>query len=215
MISDDLREISDVFVKLSQEKNTVEEIESIMNTCAEQSSSSWVCILEKSLAIAHDFWNTNSWGWTPFRTGAHDGFSMSLSYVPSSLLYKTHLSRQYNWWSLRWSWSIACRRCSNYIFILNLTAGFNGLIKDNCKMRWETFMFVDWVRLILEIWRWPCCKSMFICRAMRERTSKSSVSGSVWICCGAPTLNMRNLWIALTRLDRHIWQTDWGRQRDD
>ena len=26
----------------------------------------------------------------------------------------------------------ACRRCSNYIFILNLTPGFNGLTEDNC-----------------------------------------------------------------------------------
>ena len=32
-----------------------------------------------------------------------------------------HLSKQYNGWSLRCSWSIACRRCSNYIFILDLT----------------------------------------------------------------------------------------------
>ena len=42
------------------------------------------------------------------------------------------------------------RRCSNYIFILNLTPGFNGLGKDNCKTRRETFMFWDWVRLILD-----------------------------------------------------------------
>ena len=40
------------------------------------------------------------------------------------------------------------------IFILNLTHGFNGLGKDNCKTRWETIMFWDWVRLILENWRY-------------------------------------------------------------
>ena len=55
---------------------------------------------------------------------------------------------------------IACRRCSNYIFILNLTRGFNGLGKDNYKTGRETVMFRDWVRLILENWRylslqWP------------------------------------------------------------
>ena len=33
----------------------------------------------------------------------------------------------------------ACRRCSNYIFIFYLTPGFNGLGKDNCKTRQETF----------------------------------------------------------------------------
>ena len=50
---------------------------------------------------------------------------------------KTHLSRQLNCWSLRCSWSIACRRCSNYILILDLTHGFNGLGKDNLKTRRE------------------------------------------------------------------------------
>ena len=59
---------------------------------------------------------------------------------------------QWNCWSLRCSWSIACRHCSNYIFIVNLTPGFNRLHKDNCKMRWETFKFWDLVWLILQIW---------------------------------------------------------------
>ena len=65
-----------------------------------------------------------------------------------------HLSRQWNCWSLRCSWGIACRRCSNCIFIINLTPGFNIMGKDNCKTRPETFMFGDWVRLILENWRY-------------------------------------------------------------
>ena len=71
-----------------------------------------------------------------------------------SLWYKPQLSRQWNCWSLRCSWSIACRRCSNYIVILNLTHGFNRLGKDSCKSRRETSVFGDWVRLILEIWRY-------------------------------------------------------------
>ena len=49
---------------------------------------------------------------------------------------------------------IACRRCSNSIFILNLTPGVNGLGRDNYKTIRETFMFWDWVRLILENWRY-------------------------------------------------------------
>ena len=60
-----------------------------------------------------------------------------------------HLGRQLNCWSLRCSWSSACRRCSNYIFIHNLTPGFNGLSNDNCKTRRESFKFWDLVRLIL------------------------------------------------------------------
>ena len=63
-----------------------------------------------------------------------------------------HLSRQQICWSLRCGWIIACRRCSNYIFILDLTADFNGLVKDNCKARREILKFWDLVRLILEIW---------------------------------------------------------------
>ena len=43
--------------------------------------------------------------------------------------------------SFRYGWSIAYRRCSNYIFILDLTPGFFGLGKDNCKTRRETFNF--------------------------------------------------------------------------
>ena len=43
----------------------------------------------------------------------------------------------------------ACRRCSNYIFILDLTPGFNGLRKDNCKARREWVKFWDLVRVIL------------------------------------------------------------------
>ena len=54
--------------------------------------------------------------------------------------------------SLRCSRSIACRRCSNYIFILDLTPGFIGLGKDNCKTRRATFKFWDLVRFILKIY---------------------------------------------------------------
>ena len=74
-----------------------------------------------------------------------------------------HLSRQQNLWSLRCSWSIACRHCSNYIFILDLTPGFNGLGKAKCKTRREALMFRDLVRLVLEVWR-----HNFISHSMRS-----------------------------------------------
>ena len=57
---------------------------------------------------------------------------------------------------LRCSWSIPFRRCSNYIFILDLTPGFNRLCKDNCKPRQETFNFLYSVHLILEVWLYAC-----------------------------------------------------------
>ena len=55
---------------------------------------------------------------------------------------------------LRCSWRIACRHCSNYIFILNLTPGFNGLSEDNCTRIQETFKLWDLVWLILEVLRY-------------------------------------------------------------
>ena len=78
----------------------------------------------------------------------------TLSDIPSSLKHKAHFSRQLNCWSLRCSWSIACQRCSNYIFILNLTLGFNGLGKNNYKMTREAYKFWDLVRHILETLRY-------------------------------------------------------------
>ena len=56
--------------------------------------------------------------------------------------------------SLRCSWSIACRRCSNYIFILDLTSSFKGFGKDSRKTLRESFKCWDLVRLILETWRY-------------------------------------------------------------
>ena len=49
-----------------------------------------------------------------------------------------HLCRKWNFWSLRCGWSIACRRFSNYILILDSTPGFNVLDRYNCKTRQKT-----------------------------------------------------------------------------
>ena len=55
--------------------------------------------------------------------------------LPWNLSYKTHLCRQETCWSFRCSWSIACQRCSKYVFILHWSPGVNGLGKGNCKTR--------------------------------------------------------------------------------
>ena len=65
------------FCKVITGRNIMEEIELIMGAHVE-----WrICILQKSLAITHDFWNTNSLGWAPFCTDAHDRFSMSSTWT--------------------------------------------------------------------------------------------------------------------------------------
>ena len=99
------------------------------------------------------------------------------------LYYKTHLGGQLNCWSLRCSWSIACRRCSNYIFILNLIHGFNRMDKDNCKTGRETLKFWDLVHLIFEIWRYQeIHASYMICCALLWSNAESNLpipSGTV------------------------------------
>ena len=57
-----------------------------------------------------------------------------------------HLSRQQKCWPLRHTRSIARRRCSNYVFILDLTPVlFNGLGRDDCKTGRKTYMCEDLV----------------------------------------------------------------------
>ena len=55
----------------------------------------------------------------------------SLAYLLMYQPNKPYLSWQLNCRSLRCSWNIACRRCSNYIFILDLIHGINRLGKYN------------------------------------------------------------------------------------
>ena len=43
---------------------------------------------------------------------------------------------------------------SNYTFIFDLTPGFNGLGKDNCKTRQKSFKLCNLMRLMLNILRY-------------------------------------------------------------
>ena len=49
------------------------------------------------------------------------------------------------------NFKFVCQHCSNCIVILDLTPGFSGLGKDNCKTERETFEFWDLVWLILDV----------------------------------------------------------------
>ena len=69
-------------------------------------------------------------------------FNSTIFVLPSSFQYKMYFSRRLNCWSLRCSWSIDYRCCSNYILILHLTLGFNILHKENlpkATVRWLIF----------------------------------------------------------------------------
>ena len=48
-------------------------------------------------------------------------------------IYIYIVGRQSNCWSLRCSWSIACRRCSNYIFLLDLAS----MDREKTTARWD------------------------------------------------------------------------------
>ena len=62
--------------------------------------------------------------------------------------------RQYTCWSLRCSWSIACRRCSNYIFILDLDLASMDWTKTTVRRDKNLCKFCNLVRLLLEILRY-------------------------------------------------------------
>ena len=95
-----------------------------------------------------------------------------------------HPSWQLNCWLLRYSWSIACLRCFNYIFILNLTPHFSGLGKDDCKTRWESFKFWDLVLLMLEILRCILVKILIqICNYTDENSPQFNELGIQIFCC--------------------------------
>ena len=102
------------------------------------------------------------------------------AHVPSSLWYKWHLCRQLNCWSLRCSWSIACRHCSNYIIILYLTPGFNRLGKDKCKTRRESFTFWDLVCLILVIKIYWCLIFRWVAETWHGSRTVYSATALSW-----------------------------------
>ena len=80
------------------------------------------------------------------------------------VLYYSHPLMWWNCRSLRCSWSIACRRCSNYIFILDLISDFKGFGKDRHKTLRESFKCCDLVRLILETWRYTMIQTHNSCQ---------------------------------------------------
>ena len=102
----------------------------------------------------------------------------TVSYQTEYLVYlnKT-IVMQYDHYHMSSSHTTACRRCSNYIFILDLTPGFKGLGKDDFKTRWESFKFWYLVRLILEILRYITLNF----RGQMSRSSSSSSSYCSWI----------------------------------
>ena len=95
--------------------------------------------------------NPSNYTHSPFVVLCRDLAPVDFTHTVKSINKCTSTEKQ-NYWSLRCSWSIACRRCSNYIFIMDFTPAFNGSGKDNCKTRCETFKFYDFVHFILDIW---------------------------------------------------------------
>ena len=111
--------------------------------------------------------------------------------LPSNLYYKEHLSRQQNCWSLiTWHWYRLSVLLQLHLHS-RLTPGFNGLGKDSCKMRRESFMFRYLVILILEFystmenWSWNRPQDS-MCWSMRElRQFNASWCPGSWHCQGA------------------------------
>ena len=77
--------------------------------------------------------------------------AMQITYRQTSSIWRTWTGNKIVDHSLICSWTIAYQHCSNYIFILDLTPGFNGLDKGNCKTRRKTCKLWGVVPFILEI----------------------------------------------------------------
>ena len=110
-----------------------------LNLCASKIENIFV------LKIAKKWTEGSGWSYTSVhwlrRTIYRQTSKTSQTFVGNKLVGQT-----------RSIWSIACRRCSNYIFILDLTPSFSGCGKDDCKTRRETFKFWDLVRLTLNVY---------------------------------------------------------------
>ena len=131
-------------VKFQTQHRNLHTTEIVISECPLQNGGNFVSV---SMCYVHNHLNNYRW---PLLIDLH---THPVGKLPSSLWYKTHLSWQLNCRSLRCSWSIACRRCSNNILILDLIHGFNRLCEDNCKVGRESLKFWNFVRLILETLR--------------------------------------------------------------
>ena len=72
-------------------------------------------------------------------------------------------------------------RCSNYIFILDLTRGFNGLGKDNCKMRRESMNLLDLLCLILEVWGYQYCSKFWYTEISPQTIVPTKGNSILWL----------------------------------
>ena len=77
--------------------------------------------------------------------------SVSDRWYINTLWCKPQLSRQNTCWSLRCSWRIACRCCSMYILILDLTPVPKWIGQRQLQDEREKFKIWDSVRLLLEV----------------------------------------------------------------
>ena len=105
--------------------------------------------------------------------------------VLSNLWYKTKLSRQWPCWSLR--------------------RGFNGLDKDNCKMRREIFKIWDWVPLILEVWQYICYVTGSHCYLGTWRDELTHWGRVTHICVGKLTIIASDNGLSPGRRQAIIW----------
>ena len=97
------------------------------------------------------------------------------------------------------------RRCSNYIFIFDLTLGFNRLGKDHCKMRRETLSFGIWCSYISDLTVHVLLNAVVYCfRAI------GIDNGRYWLTAGQRIAFNYQIWESLekingNKLHRPVW----------
>ena len=110
--------------------------------------------------------------------GRHHSTVWNFHYCQTSYIRGT-LVGKITCWSLRCSWSIASRRCSNCIFIRDWTPGFNGFSIDNDKTRLQSFKFCNLAHLILEI-LWYIFELYLISHTMNYEISIECLLQEFW-----------------------------------
>ena len=90
-----------------------------------------------------------------------------------------------NCWSLRCSWSITCRCCSNYVFNLHLMLGFSGFGKQ-LQDQMRNMQVLGLVQLILDVWQEFISISSSMISHFKPKCHKISFTHNLFFSC--PTI---------------------------
>ena len=99
------------------------------------------------------------------------------------------------------------RKAVKFNHSLNITPGFNGLGKDNCRTRWETMKYLDLAWLILQVWLLlydpllllsPLTHCALVMHAICQHRSGSTLAQVMAYCLMALSHDLNKCWILIS-----------------